>query len=158
MAPMTTRSQFRVSSTALPSLKNSGFETTETSTLLITSIIFFTDPIGIVDLLTKTEPVFKQSLISRITEYTVDVFTEPSEPWGVGRQINTKSRSLIAAMLSGKALNLPFSTPSKINSERPFSNIGDIPLLIRSTFAVSTSARETSCPIEAKHAAVVNPT
>ena len=55
--PMTTRSGFRKSSTAVPSFRNSGLETTANGCLVMPAIVFLTRaavPTGTVDLVMTT--------------------------------------------------------------------------------------------------------
>ena len=55
-APTTIRSGLRLSSTAVPSRRNSGLETTLMSARPITCSTMFADPTGTVDLLTTMAP------------------------------------------------------------------------------------------------------
>src|SRR5688572_22270086 len=55
-APMTTRSGFMKSTTAVPSRRNSGFDTTPMSERASACSTSLVDPTGTVDLLTTTDP------------------------------------------------------------------------------------------------------
>src|SRR5215213_1542395 len=92
-APTTTRSGFKKSSTAEPSRKNSGFETTRTSARFRTRSTTLVEPTGTVDLLTTIDSYGSTSAISAHAACTYDRSADPSSPCGVGTQRNAISQS-----------------------------------------------------------------
>ena len=97
VVPITTRSGFMKSSTATPSLKNSGFDTTSNTTFALAEIFALTlsaVPTGTVLLSTITVYSFKSEPNSPATPSMYFKSAEPSSPGGVGR-----ARKMILAFL-----------------------------------------------------------
>src|SRR5215471_16342039 len=82
--PITMRSGLRKSWTAEPSRRNSGFDTTLTSSRPRTRSTAWVDPTGTVDLLTTTASDGRTGPISRAAAWMYDRSADPSSPWGVG--------------------------------------------------------------------------
>ena len=70
-------------------------------------------------------------------------FIEPSSFEGVPTAMNVRSVCSIAVFMSVVALRLPFFRESFRMSSSPSSNMGDVPLLIRSIFFWSMSTHVT---------------
>ena len=105
---MTIRSGLRQSFTALPSLKNSGLDTTSNSkfsflffiSFSITALTFFPVPTGTVDLLTITLYEFICWPISFATDNTALKSALPSSAAGVPTAIKITSDSVTAFSMS----------------------------------------------------------
>ena len=100
---MTTRSGFRKSSTAVPSLRNSGFDTTATGWLvspLTTSRTRAAVPTGTVDLFTRIFGPFIARPISRATSSTCDRSADPSSSCGVPTAMKSTSLARTASARS----------------------------------------------------------
>jgi len=91
------RSGCRLSGTAVPSLRNSGFDTTLTSVRPSTRSTTRVEPTGTVDLLTITVPGARWGLISAATASTYERSADPSSPCGVGTHRKTNSAPVTAA-------------------------------------------------------------
>ena len=92
-APTTIRSGLRLSTTAVPSRRNSGLETTPMSGRPITCSTMFAEPTGTVDLLTTMAPGMSKEAISLAASSTKDRSAEPSALWGVGTHKKTNAAS-----------------------------------------------------------------
>ena len=132
--PMTILSGCRKSWIALPSRRNSGFDTTLTSDLPRVSSITAAEPTGTVDFVTTVASALKKGPISFETLSIKDVSAVPSSPCGVGKHKKMKSASETARSLLDVKNNLFDSTPIKSRSKRPSSTIGHIPLVSWSNF------------------------
>ena len=141
-APTTIRWGLRKSSTAWPSRRNSGFDTTPGYRAAV--------PTGTVDF--STTP--GGAVLS--TSSTADRSAAPSVPVGVGTQTNVKSTSDSSPPRTN--LSRPLPRPATTSSRRPGSCSDTSPALNASTLASSTSAQVTRWPRWAKQAAVVRPT
>src|SRR5215210_7268734 len=82
--PMTMRSGFMLSCTAEPSRRNSGLETTLTSSRPSTSSTTRAEPTGTVDLLTTMHSGASNGPISAAAARMYDRSADPSSDWGVG--------------------------------------------------------------------------
>src|SRR5215218_7954844 len=80
--PMTTRSGWRKSWTAVPSRRNSGFDTTATSARWSACSTTRVEPTGTVDLLITTASVRRWGEIDSAAAWMYDRSAEPSSPWG----------------------------------------------------------------------------
>src|SRR5204862_3046694 len=82
--PMTMRSGWRKSCTAEPSRKNSGLDTTVTSSRCSASSTTCVEPTGTVDLFNTIDSGLSTGPISAAAAWMYDRSAEPSWAWGVG--------------------------------------------------------------------------
>ncbi len=159
--PTTIRSGRIKSATAKPSLRNSGFETTSKSTLLLAAILaltFSAVPTGTVLLSTITTYSSSIGPSSSAMPSTYDRSAEPSEPGGVG-----SARKIISApWIPALRLVVKLSRCSWIfrwnRTSRPGSYIGIWPFCIRLTLSSSISTQITVFPSSAKQVPETKPT
>ena len=97
-APTTIRSGCRASWMAVPSRRNSGFDTTATSGRSRSCSTSRVEPTGTVDLLTTTAPCSRWGAISTATASRKLTSAAPSAPWGVGTHRNTNSAPRTASV------------------------------------------------------------
>ncbi len=142
-APMTTRSGMRKSLTAVPSRRNSGFDTTETSSRCSTFSTAIVEPTGTVDLLTTTAPGLSTGAISRAACSMYDRSALPSSPCGVGTHRKTMSASVAAACEPSTNSIRPSVRASFTICSSPSSTIGMWPSLSMSTLRGSMSPHTT---------------
>src|SRR5689334_15650964 len=158
---MITRSGFMKSSTARPSRKNSGFDTTSKSDLQFPAIArctFSAVPTGTVLLsmmILYSLMIFPRSLATlRMAERSA----EPSSPGGVGSASKMSSESFT---LSAR-LVVNFSRPSRKFRVNNFSSPGSkmviSPFESLFTFSLSISTQITVFPVSAKQVPVTKPT
>ena len=127
--PMTTLSGLKQSFTALPSLRNSGFETTSNSKstplssnfFCIVSFTSFPVPTGTVDLSTTTLYPFICSPIEFATSKTYLKSALPSSAGGVPTAMNNTSDVSTASFISDVNCNLPASIFFFNNGSNPGS-------------------------------------
>ena len=131
-APTTMRSGLRLSDTAEPSRRNSGFETTVMSGRPVMPSTSELVPTGTVDLLTTIAPRHKAVRISRATARTWLRSAEPSSSWGVGTQRNTNCASATASTALEVTRSAPLARPSRKSSSSPCSTMGESPAARRS--------------------------
>ena len=157
-APMTIRSGWRQSWTAVPSARNSGLDTTWTSSRPRAVATRAAVPTGTVDLVITMAPRRRWGPISSATVSTKLRSAWPSAPWGVGRHRKTMSDAATARPLSVRKASRPRSSPSRTTAVRPSSTMGTSPAESRSTRASDRSVQATWWPRWARHAARVRPT
>ena len=143
---------------AVPSRRNSGFETTKTSGRCSSCSTIFVEPTGTVDLFTTTAPGCNKPARLLAAAWTNDKSALPSTPCGVGTQRNTTSAELAASVRSVVNRKLPFLMPASTNAGRPSSMIGISPAKIAFIRATLMSTHQTSCPRCEKQAALESPT
>ncbi len=159
ITPTTNRFGRSVSSTAKPSLRNSGFQANSAfepnSFSLSTSRSAV--PTGTVDLPTTSEPALACGAMASIaaSTYRISAAREPFN-CGVPTQMKWTSQSF-ASEKSVVNCNLPELTSAKSNSSRSGSKKGTFPLRSSSIFWASTSIPITSKPRDAIAAACVAP-
>ena len=123
-APMTTRSGLIKSSSATPSFKNSGFETTSNGCFVscnTTAFTFSAVPTGTVDLSTMILYPFIALPISFATERTIERSASPSAPVGVPTAMNMMSDFSTPSCREVVKLNLFRLTLCETISESPGS-------------------------------------
>ncbi len=126
-APTTTRSGLSESATAVPSLRNSGLETTTTSARPTTRSTRPTVPTGTVDLLTMIAPSARCGAISAAAAVTLERSADPSSDCGVSTQRKTNSAPCTASAARCTARRRPVERPSFSISTRPCSTMGERP-------------------------------
>ena len=158
---MTTRSGFIKSSTAIPSLKNSGLEATSKSTLEFARIRFDTFsavPTGTVLLSIITVYSFSNGPMSSATLRIYFRSAEPSSPGGVGKAKKIIfAPSIPSSRLVVKVSLFCFRFLSNKTS-RPGSYIVIFPDERLLTFLSSISTQVTVFPVSAKQVPVTRPT
>ena len=165
-APMTTRSGRMKSSTAAPSFRNSGFETTakpmsaprRESSSAIASRTRSAVPTGTVDLsMTILCSVMRVPML-RAAASTYCMSADPSSSGGVPTAMNCSVPWATAASTSVVNRSRPAVTLRAIIASRPGSWMGTPPAFRMSILRLSTSRHSTSLPTSAKHAPVTSPT
>jgi hypothetical protein len=164
--PITTRSGFMKSSTAAPSFRNSGFDTTANGMLAPRAVssaamVFRTRsavPTGTVDLSTTILNSVIRRPMSRAAASTYCMSAEPSSPGGVPTAMNCRAPCATAASASVVNLSRPASALRRIIGSSPGSWIGTPPPLRVAIFAASTSKHNTSLPTSARQVPVTRPT
>jgi hypothetical protein len=122
--PITTRSGFRKSLTALPSFRNSGLLTTEIGCVVCDCAAAFTlaaVPTGTVDLSTMTFGPFAALPIVCAAAITYFKSAEPSSPDGVPTAMKITSEARTAAGTSVEKVSRPSSTLRFTSGSRPGS-------------------------------------
>ena len=157
-APTTIRSGCRLSITAVPSRRNSGFETTLMSGRPITCSTMVAEPTGTVDLLTTMAPGTRCVAISLAASSTYERSADPSLLCGVDTQRKTNSAPATASTADWTKERFPASTAPVTMSASPVSTIGRRPARSVDNRLASRSASTTRCPKWASVAAVGRPT
>ena len=148
--PTTIRSGPRKSRTAEPSRRNSGFDTTATSSRSSISAVRAAVPTGTVDLFTTTVPGASERpglLHHRLHRPQVGHPTRPhrrrdAQEHHLGRAVLLERRQRRRVPTTND--NRPAEVCSATSSESPGSTMSTTPRRNRSTFAVSMSAHTTS--------------
>ena len=112
------------SSTAVPSFRNSGFETTATGCPVPASMISLTRaavPTGTVLLVTTILPPFMARAMSSATAKTWLRSAPPSDTWGVPTAMKTASACVTASARSVEKESLPSRVLRSISSSSPNS-------------------------------------
>jgi hypothetical protein len=165
-APITTRSGRMKSSTAAPSFRNSGFDTTANgvstprarSSSLTTARTRSAVPTGTVDLST----MILYSVIRRpmflAAARTYFMSADPSSSGGVPTAMNCRTPCATAASWSVVKRSRPAATLRAIIAASPGSWIGTPPASSTPIFCASTSRQRTSLPTSARQVPVTRPT
>src|SRR5512145_133326 len=160
-APTMMRSGRMKSSTAAPSFRNSGFETTANGTLVSdfkSSRILSAVPIGTVDLVATSFHDFMCRAIARAAASTCCRSAEPSSPGGVLTAISCSSPCATLAGTSVENVSRPASRLRFTIGSSPGSKIGTRPAFSKRILSSLTSRQNTVLPASARQAPVTRPT
>jgi hypothetical protein len=166
LPPITMRSGRMKSSTAAPSFRNSGFDTTANgistprffNASAMTSRTRSAVPTGTVDLSTTIVQPFIRSPIARAAFSTYCMSAPPSSSGGVPTAMNCIVPCATAVSTSVVKRNRPAATLRSIIGCRPGSWIGTPPATNMSILRESTSKHSTSWPTSARQVPVTRPT
>ena len=166
-APITTRSGFMKSSTAAPSLRNSGLETTAKGSVARRAVrarrrwsarTRSAVPTGTVDLSIITLKSLMRAPMLRAAASTCCRSAEPSSSGGVPTAMNCSVPCSTACIDIGGEAQPAAGTLRRMTSGNPGSWIGTPPLSSTAILAASTSKQSTSLPTSARQAPLTRPT